>query len=77
MIPPSLDAAIAQCLAPVPDRRYARAGDLAEDLRRFLDNRPENVHAPEPSIRERAKIGPVIGTHGEQRGSGVAFQVIT
>ena len=28
------------------------AGDLAEDLRRFLDDQPLK-HAPEPSLRER------------------------
>ncbi len=53
MVPPSLDAIVAKCLQPDPDRRYARAADLAEDLNRHLDDRP-NKHAPEPSLRERA-----------------------
>lgn len=52
-VPPSLDALVAQCLAPDPDRRYASAGDLAEDLRRFLDDLPMK-HCPEPSLTERA-----------------------
>ena len=51
-IPWSLDALVAKCLEFDPDRRYARAGDLAEDLRRFLDNLPMK-HCPEPSFRER------------------------
>ncbi len=52
-IPWSLDALLARCLDPDPARRYQAAGDLAEDLRRFLDDRPLR-HAPEPSLRERA-----------------------
>ena len=51
-IPWSLDALVGKCLEFDPERRYARAGDLAEDLRRFLDNQPMK-HCPEPSFRER------------------------
>ncbi len=51
-VPWSLDSLVAQCLDPDPSRRYARARDLAEDLRRFLDDLPLR-HAPEPSLRER------------------------
>jgi eukaryotic-like serine/threonine-protein kinase len=51
-IPWSLDALAARCLEFEPDRRYARAGDLAEDLRRFLEDLPMK-HCPEPSLRER------------------------
>ena len=51
-IPWSLDALVAKCLEFDPDRRYARARDLAEDLRGFLENRPMK-HCPEPSFRER------------------------
>src|SRR5262249_16750438 len=43
---------VAQCLAFDPACRYARARDLAEDLRRFLEDRPMK-HCPEPSVRER------------------------
>jgi len=52
-VPPSLDALISQCLDPDPDRRHASAGDLAEDLRRFLDDLPMK-HSPEPSLVERS-----------------------
>ena len=62
-LPWSLDALVAKCLAFDPDRRYARARDLAEDLHRFLENLPMK-HAPEPSFRERmgkfAKRHPAI-----------------
>lgn len=53
-VPPSLDALAAKCLAPEPGRRYAGAGDLAEDLRRFLEDRPMK-HGPEPSLAELAR----------------------
>jgi serine/threonine protein kinase/tetratricopeptide (TPR) repeat protein len=51
-VPWSLESILAKCLHPDPDRRYATAGDLAEDLRLFLDDMPLK-HAPEPSLRER------------------------
>ena len=51
-VPPSLDSAIRKCLEPDPTRRYARAGELAEDLRRFLADLPMR-HAPEPHLGER------------------------
>jgi eukaryotic-like serine/threonine-protein kinase len=51
-VPWSLDALAAKCLAFDPARRYTRAADLAEDLRRFLNHLPMK-HGREPSIRER------------------------
>jgi serine/threonine protein kinase/tetratricopeptide (TPR) repeat protein len=51
-VPWTLDALVGKCLSFDPAGRYARAGDLAEDLRRFLDYLPMK-HCPEPSIRER------------------------
>ena len=51
-VPWSLDALVSQCLDPDPDRRYQYARDLAEDLRRFLEDLPMK-HCPEPSLRER------------------------
>ncbi len=47
-----LDAIVSKCLDPDPDRRYRSAGELAEDLRRFLDDLPLKF-AHEPSARER------------------------
>jgi serine/threonine protein kinase/tetratricopeptide (TPR) repeat protein len=52
-VPWSLEAILRKCLDPEPARRYQAAGDLAEDLRRFLDDRPLK-YAPEPSLREQA-----------------------
>ena len=51
-LPWSLDALAAKCIAFDPAHRYVRAADLAEDLRRFLDDLPMK-HCPEPSVRER------------------------
>jgi serine/threonine protein kinase/Tfp pilus assembly protein PilF len=48
----SLESVLWKCLEPNPDRRYRLAGELAEDLRRLLDDRPLR-HAPELSVRER------------------------
>ncbi len=50
-MPWGLDSILSRCLDPDPNRRHARAGDLAEDLRRLLDDRPLK-HAPERSLRE-------------------------
>ncbi|MDB5351932.1 MAG: protein kinase family protein [Planctomycetota bacterium] len=67
MVSHSLDAILAKCLAPDPSRRYSRASDLAEDLQCFLDDRP-NIHAPEPSVRERGAKW--WRRHPEVRGAG-------
>ncbi len=53
-VPWSLDAIVRRCLEPDPGRRYQRAGQLAEDLLRFLDDLPSK-HAPEPSRVERLR----------------------
>lgn len=51
-VPHALDAIAARCLAAEPSDRYEHAGELAEDLQRFLGRRPAR-HAPNPSRRER------------------------
>ncbi|MDG3005669.1 protein kinase domain-containing protein [Paludisphaera mucosa] len=53
-VPPSLDALVTKCLDPDPGKRHRSAGDLAEDLRRFLDDLPMK-HGPEPSLVERGR----------------------
>jgi tetratricopeptide (TPR) repeat protein len=53
-VPWSLESILRKCLAPEPTQRYQQAEDLAEDLRRFLDDRPLK-HAPELSQVERVR----------------------
>jgi serine/threonine protein kinase/Tfp pilus assembly protein PilF len=52
LVPWGLESVLRRCLEPDPSRRYARAGELADDLRRLLDDCPLR-HAPELSTRER------------------------
>jgi len=54
-VPYALDAIATRCLAADPGARYARAGELAEDLQHFLEGRPAR-HARNPSWRERARV---------------------
>jgi len=39
-VPWDMESIVRKCLAPEPDDRYQSADHLAEDLRRFLDDRP-------------------------------------
>jgi serine/threonine protein kinase len=51
-VPAELETIVLKALAKRPEDRYASAGELAEDLRRFLDDRP--VQARRPGLPERA-----------------------
>lgn len=51
-VPWSLESIARKCLDPDPDRRYQQASHLAEDLRRFLEDRPLKF-APELSRAEQ------------------------
>jgi serine/threonine protein kinase len=51
-IPVELETIILKAVAKEPEERYATAGELAADLRRFLEDRP--VLARRPSFREQA-----------------------
>ncbi|QBB70525.1 serine/threonine protein kinase [Pseudolysobacter antarcticus] len=51
-----LDNIVLKALAAEPDRRYASAGALAEDIERFLDHRPVRAHPPSRLYRARKFI---------------------
>jgi serine/threonine protein kinase/Flp pilus assembly protein TadD len=53
-VPWGLESIARKCLAPEPSERYQEGEDLAEDLRRFLEDRPLKF-APELSQVERAR----------------------
>jgi serine/threonine protein kinase/tetratricopeptide (TPR) repeat protein len=53
-VPWGLESILRKCLAPDPARRYQQADHLAEDLRRFLDDRSLK-YAPELSRAEQAR----------------------
>src|SRR5581483_7306724 len=52
-IPPDLEVIVQKAMAKEPAERYATAGDLADDLRRVLDDRP--IVARRPSVAQRAR----------------------
>jgi tetratricopeptide (TPR) repeat protein len=52
-IPTDLETIILKAMAPEPERRYATAQELADDLRRFLEGRP--VQARRPTAVQRAR----------------------
>jgi serine/threonine protein kinase/WD40 repeat protein len=52
-IPPDLEVIVLKAMAKEPSERYATARDLADDLRRLLEDRP--IVARRPSVAQRAR----------------------
>ena len=53
-VPWGLESIVRKCLDPDPTRRYQQGDHLADDLRRFLDERPLK-YAPELSRLDRVR----------------------
>jgi eukaryotic-like serine/threonine-protein kinase len=52
-VPADLETVVAKAMAKAPDERYATAQELADDLRRFLEDRP--VRARRPSLWQKGR----------------------
>jgi WD40 repeat protein len=51
-VPAELETIVLKAMAKNPEERYATAQELANDLRRFLDDKP--IKAKRPTLRQRA-----------------------
>jgi serine/threonine protein kinase len=51
-VPTELETILLKAMAKNPDERYATAQEVADDLRRFLEDKP--IKAKRPSLRQRA-----------------------
>jgi serine/threonine protein kinase len=52
-VPAELETVVLNCLRKEPAERYATARELAEDLRRFLNDLPVRARRPSPAYRAR------------------------
>src|SRR5262249_38097665 len=72
-VPAELEIIALKCLAKNPDERYATAGELADDLRRFLEHRP--IHARRPTLLQR--VSKWAGRHQRAVVLGLAVLLLT
>ncbi|MBI3410521.1 MAG: serine/threonine protein kinase [Planctomycetes bacterium] len=52
-VPAELETIVLKALSKIPTERYATAGEFADDLRRFVDNRP--ILARRPTLTQRVR----------------------
>ncbi|MEX2121560.1 MAG: protein kinase [Pirellulales bacterium] len=52
-VPVELETIVSKAISKAPEDRYTSAGELADDLQRFLDDRP--IHARRPTLAQRAR----------------------
>ncbi len=71
-IPRDLETIVGKAMAKEPERRYATAGELADDLGRFLDDRPIRARRPGPAER----LGRWSRRHGKAMASAATLLVL-
>ena len=68
-VPHDLDTICLKCLRKEPDQRYRTAGDLADDLRRYLEGRP--------ILARRVPWGEQLGKWARRRPAAAGLIVVT
>jgi serine/threonine-protein kinase len=69
-----LDNIVLKAITAEPERRYASAGALADDIERFRDGRPVAAHPPSAGYRVRKFVSRHRG--GVIAGSGFLFAIV-
>jgi len=72
-VPPDLETILLKALEKEADRRYQSAGELADDLERFLDARPITARRPSPWYLVRR----FAGRHRIATGLALALALVT
>jgi hypothetical protein len=72
-VPPELETIVLKATAKLPQERYATAGELAADLRRFLDDRP--ILARRPTVLDHVRKW--LRRHPAYTRAGLAVLVLT
>lgn len=71
-VPADLETVVMHALAKQRDERYASVGEMADDLRRFLDRKP--TRARRPALADR--IGKLVRRHRLATTAGIAFLAV-